>query len=85
MARDHGPQIKDGELYEDLLERGNSREKAARIANAHAAGTLRHDGVHLEDRRVADLKDEAKRIGIAGRSRMRKAELVDAIRERGRS
>lgn len=84
MARDHGPQIKDDKLYEELLEKGNSREKAARIANAHAAGTLHHDSVHLEDRSVGDLKEEARRIGIAGRSRMGKAELIGAIREHGK-
>ena len=83
MPREHGPQIKDGKLYEDLLGRGESPQKAARIANAHAAGTLRHDSVHLEDRTVAELKKEAGRIGIPRRSRMRKAELVDAIRGHG--
>ena len=83
MATDHGPQIKDDRLYEELLKQGNSKEKAARIANAKAAGTLRHDSVHLEDRTVAELQDEAKRIGIQGRSKMRKAELVRAIRGHG--
>ena len=84
MTSDHGPQIKDDRLYEELLAKGNSREKAARIANAHAAGTLRHDSVHLEDRTAAALKAEAKRIGIAGASKMRKAELVEAIRGHGK-
>ena len=83
MATDHGPQIKDDRLYEDLLKQGNSKEKAARIANAKAAGTLRHDSVHLEDRTAAELQGEAKRIGIQGRSKMRKAELVKAIRGQG--
>ena len=83
MATDHGPQIKDGKLYEELLAKGSSKEKAARIANARAGGTLHHDSVHLEDRTVAQLRDEAKRIGIAGRSRMRKDQLVRAIRDHG--
>ena len=36
MTRDHGPAIKDDKLYEDLREKGNSKEKSARIANAKA-------------------------------------------------
>ena len=79
MARDHGPAIKDDKLYEDL-RKGNSKEKAARIANAKAAGTLDHRGVNLEDRTRADLMGEARKIGIRGRSNMNKAELADAIR-----
>ncbi|MDP1026447.1 Rho termination factor [Sphingomonas sp. KR1UV-12] len=83
MARDHGPQIKDDALYEELKKQGNSSEKAARIANAKAAGTLHHDSVHLEDRTKADLMKEAAKIGIEGRSRMNKAGLVRAIRDHG--
>ncbi|MFS0770921.1 Rho termination factor [Sphingomonas sp. 1P08PE] len=83
MARDHGPQIKDHALYEELKKQGNSAEKAARIANAKAAGTLRHDSVQLEDRTKAALMKEAARIGIAGRSKLDKAGLVKAIRGHG--
>ena len=36
MAKDHGPSVKDDELYETLREEGDSKEKAARIANAKA-------------------------------------------------
>lgn len=81
MAKDHGAQIKDDALYEELLKQGNSKSKAARIANAHANGSLRHDSTQLEDRSKQDLYDEAKRIGIEGRSSMNKAELVKAIRK----
>ncbi|KQR81218.1 DUF7218 family protein [Sphingomonas sp. Leaf343] len=81
MARDHGPQIKDDKLYEDLLDQGNSKEKAARIANARAAGTLDHRGTHLEDRTKSDLVREAREIGIKGRSKLDKAGLVKAIRD----
>lgn len=83
MAKDHGPRIKDDATYEALLKQGASPEKAARIANAKAAGTLRHDSTHLECRTVAQLRDEAKRIGVAGRSGMNKAALIDAIRNHG--
>ena len=82
MAKDHGPQIKDDKLYEDLRKQGESKEKAARIANAKAAGTLDARGTKLEDRSKDDLYEEAQEIGIEGRSKMTKAELVEAIRGR---
>lgn len=81
MTTDHGPSVKDDKLYEDLREQGASKSKAARIANAKAAGTLDHRGTTLEDRTKADLLKEAREIGIEGRSKMRKAELVKAIRK----
>lgn len=81
MAKDHGQSIKDDKLYEDLRKEGMSAEKAARIANAKAAGTLKHDSTHLEDRTKDELYAEAKAIGIEGRSGMSKDELVKAIRE----
>lgn len=79
-AADHGKSVKDDKLYEDLRRDGASKEKAARIANAKAAGTLKHQSTELEDRSKADLYAEAKKIGIEGRSAMTKAELVKAIR-----
>lgn len=80
MAKDHGPGVKDDTLYEDLRKDGASKAKAARIANAKAAGTLDRRGSGLEDRTKDDLLKEARAIGIAGRSTMTKAELVKAIR-----
>ncbi|MFC3581222.1 DUF7218 family protein [Sphingomonas hylomeconis] len=81
MAKDHGPSVKDDKLYEDLRRDGASPEKAARIANAKAAGTLKAGGGKLEERTKADLMKEAREIGIAGRSTMDKAALVKAIRK----
>lgn len=81
MAKDHGPQIKNDKLYEELRDDGASKEKAARIANAKEAGTLDHKSTRLDDRTKDELYDEAKEIGIEGRSEMDKDELVDAIRE----
>ena len=80
MAKDHGKQIKDDKLYEDLRAEGASKEKAARIANAKAAGSLDRNSTHLENRSKEQLYDEAKEIGIEGRSEMDKDDLVDAIR-----
>ena len=81
MAKDHGPTVKNDKLYEDLRRDGASKEKAARIANAKAAGTLDHRGTDLENRTKADLLKEAREIGIEGRSKMDKADLVKAIRK----
>lgn len=80
MAKDHGAQIKDDALYEELRKQGESKEKAARIANARANGSLDHRSDRLEDRTKDDLYEEAQEIGIDGRSKMNKDELVDAIR-----
>ncbi|WP_375248835.1 Rho termination factor N-terminal domain-containing protein [Sphingomonas sp.] len=80
-AKDHGPQIKDDALYEEMRKQGASKEKAARIANAKAAGTLDHESDRLEDRSKQELYDEARRIGIEGRSKMTKKALIHAIRQ----
>ena len=81
MAKDHGPSVKDDTLYEDLRRDGASKEKAARIANAKAAGTIDHRATALEVRTKDNLMREAREIGIAGRSKMTRAELVKAIRK----
>lgn len=84
--RDPGPSVKDPELYDRLRDEGSSKEKSARIANAAAArgrsAVGRTGGEHgpYEDWSVADLRRRAAQIGIEGRSTMRKAELVEALR-----
>ncbi len=83
---DPGPSVKDPELYEELRDQGNSKEKSARIANAAAArgrsavGRAGGRSGDYEDWTVTDLRRRAGEIGIDGRSRMRKAELIDALR-----
>ncbi|MTG89214.1 Rho termination factor [Cellulosimicrobium sp. BIT-GX5] len=84
--RKPGPSVKDPELYEKLRDEGDSKEKAARIANA-AAGSSRSSVARkggksgdYDDWTVDELRKRAAEIGIDGRSSMRKAELVRALR-----
>jgi hypothetical protein len=86
MAKDHGPSVKDDELYEELRKDGASKEKAARIANA-AANTSRSEvgrrggrSEPYEEWTVEELRERAAEIGIEGRSEMAKDELIEALR-----
>lgn len=56
-----------------------ARQSSARQAAATRQGAPR-PGQSLEDSTRADLMMRARALGIAGRSRMRKAELIRAIR-----
>ncbi len=44
MAKDHGSSIKDDEQYEKLRQKGESKEKAARIANTSRSGASKRGG-----------------------------------------
>lgn len=84
--RSPGPSVKDKELYEKLRDEGNSKEKSARIANAAAASSRKavasKGGASgsYDDWTVSELRKRAADTGIEGRSSMRKAELVEALR-----
>ena len=84
MAKNHGSSVKDDKTYEALRDNGASKEKAARIANAKAGGEnvsqKGGEGESYEDRTVDELRDRAAEIGIDGRSKMDKSELIDALR-----
>jgi len=85
-TEDPGPSVKDPELYEALREDGNSKEKAARIANAAAASSRAEVGRRggeaedYEDRTVPELRARAKELGLRGYSDKRKSELIDLLR-----
>ena len=82
MAKDHGPSVKDDEQYEKLRKKGESKEKAARIANTGRSKAGKRGGRSgsYEDWSKQDLQKRAREIGLEGRSRMNKGELNDALR-----
>lgn len=84
-GRDHGPSVKDPERYEALREQGASKEKAARIANTPRSVAGRRGGRSpaYEEWSRDELYDRAKQLGIEGRSRMTKRELIRAVRRGG--
>ena len=84
MAKNHGSTVKDDKTYEALRDDGASKQKAARIANAKAGGgspsSKGGKSSKYEDKTKSELLDKAKEVGIGGRSRMDKGELIDALR-----
>ncbi|WP_435198504.1 DUF7218 family protein [Janibacter sp. GS2] len=84
--REPEPSVKDDQLYERLRDEGDSKEKAARIANAAAnssrsqVGRRGGESGSYDDWTVADLTQRARELGVRGRSRMTKDELITALR-----
>lgn len=78
--------IKDPELYERLREEGNSKSKAAAIANAAArdgrseVGERGGESDAYEDWTKEELYERAQELDIQGRSDMSKDELIEALR-----
>ena len=77
-----GPSVKDHEQYEALRDQGASKEKAARIANTSrtSAGKKGGKAGSYDDWSKDQLEKRAAEIGIDGRSKMNKGELIDALR-----
>ena len=82
MAKNHGPTVKNDKQYEALRDKGASKQKAARIANADTKSTSQKGGKHgkYENWSKDDLQKQAKKVGIEGRSKMNKGELAKALR-----
>ncbi len=82
MAKDHGSSVKDDKQYERLREQGASKQKAARIANTPRSQSGKKGGKSgkYEDWSKDDLEDKAREVGIEGRSKMDKGELISALR-----
>ena len=84
--RTPGPSVKDPEVYEKIRDEGGSKEKAARIANAASNSSRSKTGSKggssgsYDDWTLEDLRSRAKEIGIDGRSKMNKSELIKALR-----
>ncbi|MEQ5789441.1 Rho termination factor [Muricauda sp. NFXS6] len=72
--------IKNEEQYEALLDKGYSKEKAARIANTPDAGKKGGKASPYEEWTKEQLYDQAQNVGIDGRSKMDKKELIQALR-----
>lgn len=72
--------IKNEDQYEALRDKGVSKEKAARIANTSDSGKKGGSSAKYEERSKDELYQKAKKVGIEGRSKMSKKELIDALR-----
>lgn len=81
-GKKQGSRIEDEDRYDALRKQGASKEKAARIANSPQAETARKGGKSppYTEWTKADLYRKAREVGIEGRSRMSKSQLVDALR-----
>lgn len=80
MTKNHGPHIKNDEQYEALRDKGMSKSKAARIANTQDSGQKGGKAEPYEEWTKDDLYDKAKKVGIEGRSKMNKSELIQSLR-----
>ncbi|QIA10011.1 DUF7218 family protein [Draconibacterium halophilum] len=67
-------------MYEALIDKGYSKQKATRIANSEDSGKKGGKSSKYEERTTKELYDKAKQIGIDGRSKMSKKELIQALR-----
>lgn len=74
------PRIKNEDQYEALRDKGYSKEKAARIANTSDAGEKGGKSEPYEEWAKDELYEQAKKVGIDGRSKMDKKELIHALR-----
>jgi hypothetical protein len=78
--------IKDEDMYDELRERGDSKEKAARISNAAAArgrsavGKRGGRSGSYDSWTVLELRARAKELGVTGYSGLNKSDLIFELR-----
>jgi len=72
--------IKNEEQYEALRDKGYSKQKAARIANTPDSGKKGGSSQKYEEWTKQELYSKAKEVGIEGRSKMTKEDLIHALR-----
>ena len=85
MTADHGPSIKDEDTYEALRDKGASKQKAARIANAQASDSQDPSAKGgsqppYEEWTKDELYSRAQELDVDGRSDMTKDEMIEALR-----
>lgn len=87
MPAGKSSRLKDPELYEELRDDGASVQKAARISNAAAKkgrSTISRKGGEAgdyEEWTVERLQARAKTLGLKGYSKLRKDDLITALRD----
>ena len=72
--------IKNEAQYEALRDKGYSKQKAARIANTEDSGKKGGESKKYETCTKKELYNKAKEVGIEGRSKMLKKEIIHALR-----
>ena len=80
MTEPHHRQHLNEEQYEALRDKGYSKEKSARIANTPDSGEKGGKAEKYEERTKEELYQQAQNVGIEGRSKMSKKELIKALR-----
>jgi Rho termination factor, N-terminal domain len=74
-----GPSVRQ---YEAMRDQGMSKSKAARISNAGKPAARKGGKASAyDDMTKGELMDRARQRGIAGRSSMKKGELIKALRK----
>lgn len=74
------PRIKNEAQYEALVKKGYSKEKSARIANTTDAGEKGGRAKPYEEWTKDELYQQARKVGVSGRSYMNKKSLIKSLR-----
>lgn len=72
--------IKNEDKYQALIAKGYSQEKSARIANSPDSGEKGGKAKAYEEWTKEELYEQARKVGIQGRSYMNKKSLIKSLR-----